>query len=159
LGEHRRLIGLTSPGNADFVASRALFDAVVAYGTALSDDAAGAIVIDFAGNPAHVASIAAQLGPSARLLQIGLTDWRAAGVSHGVAAEVFYAPSEALRWIQAWGSAEYEQRFASAWQAILDFARPWIELHEAHGAAAMAEGWSALVAGRVAPDRGLLFRW
>jgi hypothetical protein len=159
LGEHRRLIGLTSPGNADFVASRALFDAVETYGKALSDDPTGAIVIDFAGNTAHVASMAAQLGSSARLLQIGLTDWRAQGTSHGMPTEVFYAPSEAMRWIQAWGAAAYEQRFAAAWEAILGFAQPWIELHEAHGATAMVEGWGALLGGRVAPDRALLFRW
>ena len=119
---------------------------------------AGAIVIDFAGNAGHVATMAAQLGSSARLLQIGMTDWRSAGASHGIPAEVFFAPSEALRWIQTWGAADYELRFAAAWQAILDFARPWIELQEAHGATAMIEGWSALLAGRVAPDRGLLYR-
>ena len=158
-GQHRRLVGLSSPQNREFVAARALFDAVEAYGAALSGVEGGAIVIDFAGNPAHVASIAAQLGPSARLLQIGMTDWRAEGTSHGMPTEVFYAPSEALRWIQAWGADGYEQRFAAAWQAIFEFAQPWIQLHDAHGAAAMVEGWSALLAGRVAPDQGRLYRW
>lgn len=159
LGEHRRLIGLTSPRNADFVAARALFDTVKAYGAALAGVDAGAIVIDFAGNAGHVAALAAQLGSSARLLQIGMTDWRAEGTSHGMPTEVFYAPSEAMRWIRTWGVAEYELRFAVAWQAILGFAQPWIELHEAHGATAMVEGWGALLAGRVAPERGLLYLW
>lgn len=158
-GQQRRLIGLSSPQNTAFVAARALFDTADAYGAALAGVEAGAIVIDFAGNAGHVASLATQLGSSARLLQIGMTDWRAAGASHGMPAEVFFAPSEALRWIETWGVAEYEQRFAAAWQAILDFAQPWIQLHEAEGAAAMVEGWSALLAGRVAPDRGLLYRW
>ncbi|MHC2435205.1 DUF2855 family protein [Bradyrhizobium sp. USDA 4451] len=156
-----RVIGLTSKGNVDFVASLGCYDEVVTY------DQVGAIppaepvaYVDMAGNSALRESLhrhfGAQMVYSGR---VGLTH-RASEPDEptlpGAKPVWFFAPDQIRKRAKEWGPGGIEQRFGGAWAELVPHLPDWLDVVERRGPAAVREAYLDTLQGRVPPDQGLI---
>lgn len=160
------IVGLTSAGNADFVASLGLHDRVIAYDAIeMLDPATPVTYVDFAGDHALRAALHAQYGDAMRAsIVVGashvesLRGSREAMPLPGAKPTFFFAPAQIAKRIDEWGAAGFEARFADAWHRftdrVVDPARPWMRVVEEHGADAVERAYRDLLSGRAAPDEG-----
>lgn len=164
-GLHRqgvKTIGLTSPGNVDFVKGSGLYSEVMTYDAAgsLSPEAPAAYV-DFVGRPALTAAVHTACGDTLkRSLVIGMTDWEADRTPPaeltGPQPEFFFVPTYAAERAKALGP---EKLGAMTREAIVSFypvSRNFVTPETVTGKAAVEAAWRETVAGKIAPDRGLI---
>lgn len=156
-------VGVTSRARVDVVEASGLWDEVRAYGM-LGDRDRGdlaSVYVDLAGSPSVTAEIHRWAATTLqRSLIVGAThhDQLASPISdlEGPSREFFFAPDRILRRHQDWGASEYARRLEESWGAFASWAADWIEVQTHHGAPAVAEIWSHLVAGDVDPRVGHL---
>jgi hypothetical protein len=118
-GEGLEVVGLTSPQRADQIASRAIYDRVLAYDDvcSLASDVP-TVFVDIANAAAVTRAVHEHLQP-------GLRASIAAGFTHGSdfgdnlpgpARALFMAPAHMQRLQKEWGNGVYWQRFTEAWR-------------------------------------------
>lgn len=158
----RRVIGLTSAANRDFVTALGIYDAVVEYDAtadALTDDA---VYVDIAGNAdvrhAVHSALDARLAYS---MTVGGTHWdhaadAPADALPGPAPEFFFAPTQIAKRTADWGREELDRRMGEAWSAYSAWTDAWLRVRTAASADAVVEAWDELVAGRVDPRDGIV---
>lgn len=121
-GQDYRVVGLTSPGNVDFVNQTECYDEVLSYDqVGQLDTDRHTITLDFAGNKNLLLSLAQHLGEQlAPIVFIGVTDVGSqANKSEGeVEGNVFFAPSQVKKRHQDWGHDGFNQRYAEGWIAF-----------------------------------------
>ncbi|WP_436794934.1 DUF2855 family protein [Actinospongicola halichondriae] len=153
-----RVVGVTSAANADFVRSVGSYDDVVTY-----DDLSGidggrdAVVIDMAGNRSVLAAVHERLGDHLQYsMAVGMShhDAPPADIEHGPAPQMFFAPSEIPKRVEAWGSAGYQERTAAALEAFVESSRDWLRVERSHGPEAAERTWHDVAGGTVPPDVG-----
>lgn len=153
-----RVVGVTSSTNTDFVRSVGSYDDVVSYddlGTI--DSAADAVIIDMAGNRSVLAAVHAHLGDHVRYsMAVGMShhDAPPADIAHGPSPQMFFAPAEIPRRMEAWGAAGYQERTAAALAAFVEGSKEWLRIERSHGAAAAERTWHEVADGEVPPDVG-----
>ncbi len=156
----QRVIGLTSPANHAFVVATGYYDAVIAYDDVarLAAETGRLALVDFSGNGHVRHDIHAVLGE--RLIEshvVGDTHWEAPNSNRlpGVQPQLFFAPSVIVDRVAQWGAEGFEARLHAAWDAFIT-STGWLKVTSATGAAAAADHWQALVAGKVDPAEGLV---
>jgi hypothetical protein len=158
----RRVIGLTSPSNREFVERLGVYDEVVEYDAtagALSDDA---VYVDIAGNAdVRLAVHSALDSRLAYSMTVGGTHWDHATDASAVALpgpspEFFFAPTQIAKRTADWGRDELDRRMGEAWTAYSGWTDGWLEVGQATGASAVASAWDDLVAGRTDPRTGIV---
>ncbi len=153
------VVGLTSPGNVDFVASLEWYDRVIAYGDleTLPVDA-DTVSIDMSGNGAVLERIHAHYGDRLRYsMAIGRSHHDApppTAVTSGPRPEFFFAPAQVKKRLQVWGPAVYQERAAAALEEFVDASRRWLEVTRSSGPEAAQATWRAVHAGSVPPSVG-----
>ncbi len=166
--EGLRVVGLTSPGNADFVADLGVYDEVVTYdevgtgaapGPAAARGDARAVVVDMAGNPAVVGAL--HRAADERILAsvfVGKShhDADEVPVEGGPEVEFFFAPTEVSHRIRAWGQDGYDERTTRALHDFVADSRRWLDVERRDGPEAVRDAWADLVAGRVPPSVGIV---
>ncbi len=155
-----RVIGLTSPGNREFVASLSCYEEVVTYPDVSSIDAAQpSVIVDMAGDTGLLARLHAHLGAGLRhSMAIGRShhDAPRQQIAGEIQPEFFFAPTQAQTLLKRWGSARYFASVAEALAAHVAGSRKWLQIEAVRGAGAIEQAWQELHAGRVAPSRGLI---
>jgi hypothetical protein len=155
--EGLRVLGLTSPGNVDFVEGLGFYDAVVTYDDLGSIDVVPSVSIDMAGNGEVRAALHGHLRDQLRYaMTVGLSHGEVdfAPVEHGPQPQMFFAPTEVDRRMAEWGTDDYDRRTT---EALFDFvadSKRWLRVETVWGAEAVAETWRAVQAGEVPPDVG-----
>ena len=156
----QRVIGLTSAGNAGFVAATGYYDAVFEYADAggLAGEAGTTALIDFSGNGSVRLALHTALGE--RLIEshiVGDTHWDAANSSElpGVQAQLFFAPSVIVDRIAQWGAAGFETRLTAAWERFMA-STGWLQIVSGSGSDVVTGHWRALTAGTIDPAQGLV---
>jgi hypothetical protein len=156
----QRIIGLTAPGNRDFVAATGYYDAIIDYADAgsLAGEAGPVALIDFSGNGAVRHAVHCALGD--RLIEshvVGDTHWDAANSNDlpGVAPRLFFAPSVIVERIAEWGQAGFESRLAAAWTGFIA-STGWLQVEAGEGTEAAVTAWQALAAGQIDPAKGIV---
>ena len=157
-----RVVGVTSPGNREFVESLGFYDTVVAYDEIDGlDTEGGAVSIDMAGAADALRSVHEHWGD-------GLAYSMTVGRSHhdappadtsdmpGPAPELFFAPNEVGRRMEEWGREEYGARCAAALDEFVEGSRSWLTVEHRIGAEAVEGAWADVHAGDVAPSVGLV---
>jgi hypothetical protein len=164
-GPGTEVVGLTSPGHADFVRRTGYYHTVVAY------DAVGSLsaetptaFIDFAGNGSVLNAIHTQCGSQLRhSCQVGLTHWEARAVPAvlpGPQPEFFFAPEQARQRVEEWGPTEFQQRVAAALRHFLASAATWLRIVVGWGPDAVERTYRAMLEGTFDPAEGhLLTLW
>lgn len=157
-----RVVGLTSPGNAAFVAATGCYDEVLPYEAAASLRAeAPATFVDFAGDGALRAGVHAALeGVLAASIVVGDTHWDVAGNPHAVGPkpQFFFAPAILAERLKDWGQAGFDARLAAGWAAFTGSAGAWLRVVDRAGLGEAQASYAALVAGRVDPAEGIIVR-
>ena len=156
------VVGVTSPRNRAFVEGLGWYDEVVAYDDVGSIETdGGAVSIDMAGDPRSLSAVHERFGD-------GLEHSMTVGRSHhdapdapegdlpGPAPQLFFAPAEIGRRLEAWGREEYARRSAEALHAFVDASRGWLRVEHRRGPEAVEAAWAAVHDGDVAPDTGLV---
>jgi len=157
-----RVVGLTSPANADFVRGLGYYDRVVTYDDIASIDEVDSVLIDMAGNPSVLRAVHAHLGDRLRYsMMIGKSHHDAAPPADaaglaGPAPVFFFAPSEVERRIAAWGAEEYQRRTVEAMREFIDGSRSWMTIEERTGRDGPASAWASIHGGDVAPSVGII---
>lgn len=164
-GLHRQgvnTIGLTSPGNKDFVEKSKLYAKVMTYDDAssLSPDAPAAYV-DFVGRPALTAAVHAACGDAlTRSMVIGVTDWEADRTPPneltGPQTEFFFVPTYAAERARQLGPETLNEMTQEAIVSFYPVSRTFVTPETVAGKDAINAAWKASVEGDVSPDRGLI---
>jgi hypothetical protein len=119
-----QVIGLTSPGNADFTRSLGCYDDVRRYDElAALDPNVPTAYIDFAGNAELRRRVHGHFGDALTCSSsIGGTHWQALGSARdlpGPRPTLFFAPAQVKKRSapppEGWGGAELQRRIAGAW--------------------------------------------
>ncbi len=155
----RRVVGLTSPANAEFVRRSGYYDDVVTYDALKDIPAAGrAFCVDFAGNAGVLSAVHQQLGERLQhTYQVGLTHWEnlaPAATLPGPTPVFFFAPDQASKRVAEWGAAEFFRRAGSALREFVASTAPWLRVVEGHGPAAVEKVYRNMVDGKVDPAEG-----
>lgn len=153
----RRVVGLTSPGNAAFVRHTGYYDEVVTYDAL---DALPAndptVLVDFAGNGGLLERVHRHLGDRlAYSSRVGVTHWdqmTAPGELPGPAPVFFFAPTQVAKRMADWGAAEFQRRAGTVLRRFIASSVRWLRIVEGRGPAAVEAVYRAMVDGRVDPS-------
>lgn len=148
------VVGLTSPGNAPFVAGLGCYGEVVTYDAIDRLPAGDAAFVDIAGDQVVTRAVHQHFGD--RLLRsmiVGGTHWQVPGVSSeplpGPAPEFFFAPTQLAKRAHEWGRAGLELRTVGAWEAYRSWADGWLQFRSSTGPAEVEHTYRELLAGRI----------
>lgn len=158
-----RVVGLTSAGNADFVAGLGYYDEVLTYDDVDRLDAgAPSVAIDMAGNPTVLRAVHEHLGDDlAYSMTVGRSHHDApppanAGPMPGPAPQMFFAPTEVGRRQEQWGREDYGRRAADALASFVDGSRDWLSIDHRTGPDGATSAWADVHDGDVPPDVGVV---
>jgi hypothetical protein len=155
-----RLIGLTSPGNREFVEGLGIYDGVVTY-DAVGDLPAGkAAYVDMSGDGEVRWDVHEHYGDD-------LTYDMPVGMSHheqlsagrngklkGPTPEFFFAPVRGKKRAEDWGGRELDDRMATDWKPFVEFVGGWLEVRNSSGPEGLKETYLEVLEGRVPPQAG-----
>lgn len=148
------LIGLTSPGNAEFVAELGIYDRCVVYDDIGSLERGPATYADFAGNAAVREAVHNHYGEDlVHSMAVGLTHWEGLGGGElpGPQPVFFFAPDRVSKRNKDWGRAELERRVAAAWHPFCEFMAARLEIVHDHGFEGLQSAYLDTLEGRVDP--------
>ena len=154
-----KAIGLTSPGNVDFVKGTGFYDEVVTYDEigGLRNDAP-VVFVDMAGDDKVSRGIHEHFGDNLVYSQrIGGTHWDAAGDGAdvpGVKREFFFAPGQIKKRLAEWGPQGLQERLGSCWSAFQDSSGRWLRVERCYGRDALERVYADTLAGSARPDVG-----
>ena len=158
------LVGVTSPGNADFVAGLGHYDQVVTYDDLAAIETRAATIVDMSGNSGYLGRLHAHLGNAmVQCVNVGLTHWDRLGNEDADAAKIitersnfFFAPSHAAHRSNEWGAEEFTKRMQAFLAGSIAASQGWMQVVEAHGLEALAARYGAMVEGQFDPTEGLI---
>lgn len=158
-----RVVGLTSPGNVDFIANTGLYDDIIGYDEVAGMRASGRIVfVDFAGNGAVRAAVHHRFGEAlAKSIVVGDTHWEADGAGQtlpGPRPEFFFAPTVMAERLAEWGQAGFDERLSQGWREFIAAVGPWLKVTSISGLADAQAAWIRLAGGDIDPREGLVVR-
>ncbi len=155
-----RVIGLTSAANRAFVEATGYYDQVTTYDEVNTLTAERPLFVDFAGSDAVRVSVHQKFGDRlAASMVIGDTHWDstpAAAPLPGPRPALFFAPTEAVKRMEAWGQAGFAARLDAKWQSFMESTKPWLRIVEGRGAASALDHYHAILEGKAAADEGVV---
>lgn len=155
----RKVIGLTSAGNVDFVSSLGCCDEVVTYDRIASLPSGAPIAfVDMAGNSALRAGLHRHFGDRMKCsVRVGLTH-RATepdeGELPGAKRRWFFAPDQIRKRAKEWGPGGIEQRFGAAWSGFAPLLERSLTVVESRGPDAVRQVFLDTLKGRIPPEQG-----
>ena len=161
-----KTIGLTSPGNREFVAGTGLYDEVHGYGDLSDlDRDEPAVYLDFAGSGDLRADVHRIFGDqlSASVI-IGAADWEGLAPSQGDEPlpgpdpGLFFAPDRAQKRIGDWGGGELNRRVTAEQEEFIESTGDWLKIRRGSGPTELEAAFQALVEGDSSPDEGWSIR-
>ncbi len=156
-----RRIGLTSAGNAEFVAATGLYDEVLTYEDLGTADSGQKIVsVDFAGNSAVLGQIHAHWNDNLKFSSLvgatHITERSGASDMKGPEPILFFAPTAAETLMKEIGPAEFRSRVDAQFAAFVEAVAGHLSVENLAGHTALQEAYLEMLANRVAPSRGLI---
>lgn len=157
------VIGLTSPGNVEFVGGTGAYASTFAY-DAVDDLPDGkAVYVDMSGDGEVRRAVHERYGDS--LLHdcaVGASHWDQLGSGLGAdpgdlagpAPQVFFAPTRIKKRGKDWGAAEMNERVVAAWIPFVEWSGKWLEVERGEGFDAVKETYEALLDGKVKAAAG-----
>lgn len=153
----REVVGLTSARNVAFTEGLGCYDRVVAYDDVATLPAVPSRYVDVAGSTALTAALRAHLGAALTgHVVVGVTfqELAPAGSLRDTGTAVFFAPDQMGKRIAEWGRAEFERRFAAAWQRFAPVVEGWVDVTVGHGPQALQQAWTEVQSGASSPRTG-----
>ena len=154
------LIGLTSPGNREFVEGLGVYDATVGYDEIDSLGGDRAAYADFSGDGKVRFGVHDHYGGRlAASIAIGMTHWdqmaaRGDGKLPGPKPRFFFAPDRIRTRGEDWGTAKLEENVAAAWRPFAEWAGGWLRVEEISGEDEVKRVYLELLEGKIDPRVG-----
>jgi hypothetical protein len=150
------LVGLTSPGNVEFVEGLGIYDRTVTYDAIDSLERGPATFVDVASDSAVRRAIHTHYGDElVHSMVVGFTHWEKpqvdAGELPGPPPTVFFAPNRIVKRGKDWGRGELESRVAGAWHPFCEWTATWLETIDGEGFDAVRDAYLDVLEGRVEP--------
>ena len=146
-------VGLTSPGNLEFVRGLGLYGTVISYDQIDGlDGTVPSTVVDIAGDRRVQQAVherfADRLGYAC---QVGATHWEQAGGGRdplpGPQPQFFFAPGQMQKRDADWGPGELEKRVGVAFGEFVAGSKDWLTVERSSGADAITTAYRTLVEG------------
>ncbi len=157
----KKIIGLTSTKNVDFVKRTGLYDEVIDYkNIASSISSKPSIIVDMAGNGALNMALFKQLNDNLKhLCNVGLTDWSKASLQSKIpVAKFFFAPTFAQIFFRKHGVLKGQEIVTKALNSFILTAKIWIDLEYLHSFEDLQSTFVAMINGNVDPSKGYIFK-
>ena len=156
-------IGLTSPGNADFVEETGLYDQVFIYGEIGTLSLRDSVSVDFAGNAEVLGKLHDHFG---RMLKysclVGATHIEARSTFEkdkhlpGPEPVLFFAPDHAVSFFKEHGPEAGGKLMAESWREFLKSVHGTIEIKRKQGLAAAEATYLEMIGGDIDPSVGIV---
>ena len=151
------VVGLTSPGNLDFVRSLGCYDTVFTYDDLADLDVGPSVYIDVAGRRDVTHGVHSRLGGELRYsMVVGDTHWEDTssgdGTLPGPRPEFLFAPVQIAKRRTDWGRDGFESAVAAAWDTFIPWTDTWLTVRHAVGADATEAVYRDVLAGRIDPS-------
>jgi hypothetical protein len=157
------VIGITSPGNCEFVESLGIYDKVVCYGEEAEqlDANRTAAYVDMSGDAGLTRRVHELFGDNLKeSCAVGATHWESFGGEPqelpGPTPEFFFAPAQIEKRDAEWGPGVVMQRASEAVAGIAADAGKQVTIERIADANAAMAAWRDMLDGKVSPDRGLM---
>lgn len=150
------LVGLTSPGNAEFVEGLGIYGRTVSYDAIETLERGPATFVDIAGDGAVRLAAHSHFGDELiHSMAVGATHWEEMGASAGELPgprpQVFFAPDRVSKRSQDWGRADLESRVVDVWHPFCEWTAGWLETIPGEGFDALRDAYLDVLEGRVDP--------
>jgi hypothetical protein len=150
-------VGLTSPGNAEFVEGLGIYGRTVAYDAIESLDRGAASFVDVAGDGAVRTAVHSHYGDDlVHSMAVGASHWEQLGPGTGELPGprpvFFFAPDRVVKRGEEWGRAGLERAVAEAWQPFCEWVETWLETIPGQGLEGARDAYLDVLEGRVAPS-------
>ncbi len=164
-GERPAIIGLTSPGNVEFVEKIGSYDRAFSYGDLNSLPNKPSVVIDMSGNRALLGAVHGALGDNMHWCHnVGLTHWDDSETKNnpgaaqliGARSAMFFAPGHIARRAKEWGAMDFNQKVADFLASGMVHASNWLDIRETHGLQAFEPIYSRVVNGDLRAEEGII---
>jgi NADPH:quinone reductase-like Zn-dependent oxidoreductase len=151
-------VGLTSPGNVDFVESLDVYDRVVPYEELGSLSTEPAVYVDMAGDAKVRSAVHEHYGDELKHdAVVGMThreDLGGAGGLPGPRPKFFFAPSRLKKRAEDWGAEEVNKRISESWLPYVEWTKGWLEVRHDSGPEAIERIYLELLDGKSDPSVG-----
>lgn len=157
----KKIIGLTSDKNVEFVKNTNYYDEVISYKNAVSKiENKNTIIVDFAGNANLLNDIYQHLNSSLKhAALIGLTDWKSYNPSKQIpVAKFFFAPTHMQNKYKEWGPEKTNLLMGKNMQAFITDASAWIDLVFVDNKNDVAELYINMLKGEIDPSKGYIVK-
>ncbi len=160
-GLNKRVVGLTSPSNADFVTGLGIYDQVVTYGGESEiDPMVPAAFVDMAGDGPLTTKLHVHLGGNMKeSCQVGATHWEAERqLSNlpGAKPAFFFAPAQIAKRDEEWGAGVVINKAFEASARIAKAVTAQMSVEHIRGAEPIQALWADMLDNKVLPNRGLI---
>jgi hypothetical protein len=150
-------IGLTSPGNAEFVEGLGIYGGTVAYDAIDSLEPGAAIYVDVAGDATVRAAVHSHYGDQlVHSMAVGASHWEELGAGGGELPGprpvFFFAPDRVVKRSKEWGRAGLESAVAEAWHPFCEWVEAWLQTIPGEGLEGTRDAYLDVLEGRVAPS-------
>ncbi|MDA8972399.1 MAG: DUF2855 family protein [Saprospiraceae bacterium] len=153
----KRIVGLTSPGNLEFVKNTGYYDEVIAYNDLEKDlNQKDSIVVDMAGNSKLLFRIYDFLNEKLKFSSlIGLTDWTSEKEFKTLPrSKFFFAPAFAQQLFKEWGIEKANKEIAMAGESFTRDASQWMDLVYFNDFKSLSKLYHEMLQGKVDPRKG-----
>ncbi len=152
------LVGLTSPGNREFVEGLGIYDHALAYEEIASLEIGPATYVDIAGDGGVRRAVHSHFGEELiHSMAVGITHWEELGAGEGglpgPAPAFFFAPDRVAKRSEEWGREGLEQRVAEAWRPFCAWTAGWLETIPTDGFKGLRSAYLEVLEGAVDPKR------
>ena len=157
-------VGLTSPGNVEFVKASGLYDEVLAYDAVGDLAAVPSVTVDFAGNAKILGALHHNFGDHLKYsCLVGATHIEERGGGMGAGGDLpgptptlFFAPDHAVALFKEHGPEKAGAMVAESWRGFLEDARGSIAIERRSGLEAARDTFVEMVGGSVDPAKGIV---
>jgi len=154
------VIGLTSPGNKDFVEGLGVYGHTVTYDEVDSLPKEKAVYVDMSGDGGVRSAVHGHFGDDlAHSASVGMTHWdqmavRGEGKLPGPKPVFFFAPDRIKKRGSDWGAAKLDANVAEAWKPFADWAGGWLEVNKVNGQDELQAAYLEVLDGKIDPKAG-----
>ncbi len=158
-------VGLTSPGNVEFVESTGLYDKVCSYDEVAMLSLLPAVVVDFAGNAGLLAKIHEHFSDALKysclvgathIEERGEGGMRADRGLPGPKPTLFFAPDHFVSFFKEHGPADGGAMIAKTWHGFLSAVDGSVQIEKHSGLEAARTTYLEMVGGHVDPAKGIV---
>lgn len=157
--DNKKIVGLTSSRNVDFVISTGYYDSVMSYEDYNDKmNHTTTAIVDFAGNAALLQAINGLLEDDLKnIVLVGLTDWQSDKSFKAVPKSAFFfAPTHIQQKYEDWGAEKTNSLLNQSLMGFIKDVKPTLELEYVNDRNALGALYLEMLGGKVNPKKGYI---